>query len=297
MKIHFTAIIAAVVLILMAGCEGKSERIPSYIQIDSAVLSVTPTQGSNVHEIAAVQVYVNTEYLGTFEMPCKVPVLYEGKCKLTLIPAVRFNASRSKYDIYRSLALFDTTINLTPGSISLSPLPVFKFKTAATMVWVEDFEDKNSSLIKFYSDKGDTSFVVENVPFNLNGRFGGKTTCLKAVMKGSDTQRILDLASFKSFKGLPVDGTDVNLEFDLNSPVPVQVALVRTTNGGRQYVPYVIINPTESKWKHFNINLVFELATQPADLDIQILISPTKPAGTLSDQEIFIDNIRLNHLN
>lgn len=297
MRVWYAAGFLGILMMLLSGCEGKDERIPAYIQIDSAVLSVSPAQGSAVHEIAAVQVYVNTEYLGTFEMPCKVPVLYEGKCNFALIPCVRFNASRSKYDIYRNLAIFDTSIMLTPGKISLSPLPVFKFKSNAAMVWVEDFEDNNSSLINLFSADDDTSYVVQDQLFDLNQRFSGKTRCLKAIIKGADTQRIMDLASFKTFRGLPVDGTDVNLEFDINSPIPVQVAMIRTTNASKQYVPYVLLNPTDNKWKHFNINLVFELANQPADLDIQILISPTKPAGLLQDQTILIDNIRLSHLD
>lgn len=281
--------------LFLSGCEGKDEPIPAYLRIDSLALLTSAGQGSQVHEISTLHVYANGNYLGQFEIPCSVPVLAEGPCEFIMIPAARLNGSRNQYAILRNLQSFDTTISLKPGQVSSAGTPSFRFKSNTEFMWVEDFEDNNSSLIELFSSPGDTSYITTE-PFRLNGNFAGNTKCMKVVMSPADTAKIIDMASFRYFSNFPTDGSDVMLEFDVKSPLPVQVALIIKNSSGRNYRPYVYIVPTEGKWKRFYINLYYELYNQPPGTEAQLLFSPQKVAGIQGTQEIFFDNIRVSHL-
>jgi hypothetical protein len=279
----------------LTSCDKTIEPIPAYLRIDSFALKAAAAQGNNIHEISAVKLYVGNDFLGQFEIPCTIPVLQEGNLKVSMIPSVRLNGSRNQYISLNTLAVFDTVLTFKPGSITSAGTPSFKFKSNANVIWAEDFEGTNSTLIKFFSGKTDTTFV-SNEPFQLNGRFSSNTRCMKIIMPDADTAKVVDMASFGFFSSIPTDGSDVILEFDINTSIPVQMALIRKNSNGRLYLPYVVVFPTDKIWKRFYINLVYELINQPANTDIQILLSPQKQAETRGDQTILIDNIRLTHL-
>jgi len=288
-------IASAILLFALSGCDKTAEPIPAYLRIDSIALKTAVGQGNVIHEISAIKLYVGSDFLGQFEIPCTIPVLQEGNLKVSMIASVRLNGSKSQYISLNTLSVFDTSLNFKAGSITQAGIPLFKFKSNANVIWQEDFEGPNSTLIRLFSGKTDTSFI-NTESFNLNGHFGGNTRCMKVFITDADTAKVIDMASFGFFSSIPTDGSDVILEFDVNSSLPVQMALIRRNSNGTQYLPYVFILPTENKWKRFYINLVYELINQPSNTDIQILLSPQKLAETRGNQTALFDNIRLTYL-
>ncbi|NBP05615.1 MAG: hypothetical protein EBV15_05245 [Bacteroidetes bacterium] len=279
---------------LIAGCNKENEPIPSYIRIDSVSVKTTPSQGNNIHEISAVNVYVDEQFMGLFEIPCTIPVLFSGKHKLSIIPSVRLNGALNQHVIHRLFNRSDTTIDLSAGKITHAGNIILTYKNNTEFAWLEDFEDNNSSLIRLFSAAGDTSFITTE-PFSLKGRYAGNTRCMKVVIGAADTAKTVDMASFKYFGNLPFMGTDIMLEFDIKTPVPVQMAMIRKNSSGKLYLPYVYIFETDGSWKRFYINLIYELYNQPGDTEVQLMISPIKPAEIKTSQEIFIDNIRFSY--
>lgn len=281
-------------LFVIAGCDKVAEPIPSYIRIDSVNVSTTPAQGNNIQEISAVNVYVDEQFIGLFEIPCTIPVLFSGKHKLSVIPSVRLNGALNQHVINRLFNRTDTTLNLQQGKIINAGNVTLTYKSNIEFAWLEDFEDNNSSLIRLFSGAGDTSYIVSE-PFSLKGRYAGSTRCMKVVISAADTAKTVDMASFKYFGNLPLMGSDIIFEFDIKTPVPVQMAMVRKNSSGKQYLPYVYIFETGGEWKRFYINLIYELYNQPGDTEIQLMISPIKPAELKNSQEIFIDNLRFSY--
>lgn len=279
---------------LLSGCDRESETIPSYIRIDSVSVSTTLAQGNNIHEISAVNVYVDEQFIGLFEIPSTIPVLFSGRRKLSIIPSVRLNGAQNQHVIHRLFNRTDTFIDLEEGKITHAGNIRLTYKNNVEFPWLEDFEDNNSSLIRLFSGTGDTSYIVTE-PFSLKGRYLGNTRCMKVVMAAADTAKVIDMASFKYFGNLPFLGTDIMFEFDINTPVPVQMAMIRKNSSGKLYLPYVYIFETGNTWKRFYINLIYELYNQPGDTEIQLMISPMKPAELKTAQEIFIDNIRFSY--
>lgn len=287
-----TALLA--IICIFAGCDRETEPVPSYIRIDSVNVYANASQGNDIHDISAVNVYVDEQFLGLFEIPSTIPVLFTGKRKLSVIPSVRLNGSSNQHVIHRLFNRTDTVIDLTAGNITALGNLTFTYKNNAEFPWLEDFEDNNSSLVRLFSSAGDTSYIVTE-PFSLKGRFKSNTKCMKVVMSAADTAKTIDMASFKYFGNLPFMGTDIMFEFDIKTPIPVQMAMIRKNSSGKIYLPYVYIFETGGEWKRFYINLIYELYNQPADTEVQLMISPMKPAEIKNGQEIFIDNIRFSY--
>jgi hypothetical protein len=291
-RVFIPALLAA--LIFLSGCDRETEPIPSYIRIDSVSVKTLAGQGNPIHEISALNVFIDEQFIGVYEIPCTLPVLFTGKHKLSVIPSVRINGVVNQHVVHRLFKRADTTIDLMEGKITAAGNIILQYKDNIEFPWVEDFEDGNSELVRLYSAKGDTSYITTEA-FSLNGRYEGNTRCMKVVIAAADTAKTVDMASFKYFGNLPFMGTDIMLEFDIKTPVPVQVAMIRKNSSGKLYLPYVYLFETGGKWKRFYINLIYELYNQPADTEIQLLISPIKTEEIKTEQIILIDNIRFSY--
>jgi hypothetical protein len=278
-------------LSFMGSCQ-KSETgpIPSYLVIDSVGIEVGPEQGNSSHEIAAVEVYADQQFLGNFLLPARIPILKEGEVQLIINPVVRINGASSQYNTFRTLASADTVLRLV-ASKETALEPMFHFRSNAQIDWVEDFEDKSSTLVPLSIQKGDTAFMAKEW---IRGQ---ESWVYKAVFEDSDTTKNLDLGSFKSFIGWPKDGTAIFLEFDIRCDIPVQLALKRKALGTSSYVPYLLISKTNGSWKRFYCNLVYEVSGQSPDAEFQLLFSADKLFSETGIKGFAIDNIRLSYLN
>ena len=289
-------ILTCIVFTAITGCDKKSSQTPSFLVIDSCTVTVQTTQGNNIHEISALQVYANQEFLGLFELPAKIPVLKTGAVKFQFLPYVRLNGSKNQWAPHRCFVSNDTLLTLETLK-ETKHIPNFKFKESVVVRFEEDFNDGNSKMRAIPNlNKGDTLFVAER-PFDLNGRFASTNNAFVARFEDSDTSKFMDFGTFESFVNMPSDGRSVQFDFDINTLLPVQLSLIRTVSGGiPEVVPYLYINSTEGKWKRFYVDLVHELSGQSGSVSIQILFSANKPQGNISNREIWMDNLRLSYL-
>jgi len=296
MRLAFRLLVASCFfVVLLFSCKGKNEIIPAYIQIDSVSISATGLQGNNIHEINAVQLYVDGESLGVFELPAKVPALFSGKHQIALIAMTFINASKSQRAVYKPFLIADTTATLVAGKVTTFNNAVFKFRPSTAFLWTEDFEDGNSSLVSAHAEPLDSQ-IIRTVPYSLNGRFEGNTKALEITLKGADSVKYMDAISFNAFSGLSVNSTDFNLEFDIKSPVAIQIAIDRIDGPAHTYVPFLLIYPTANEWKRYYLNLVPEIYGQPASNSYKIYFTVLKPASYKNDVKVYLDNIRFCYL-
>lgn len=289
-----TLFILILIPVLFAACKGKNETIPSYLGIDSLSVKTYGIQGNHIQNLNAVFCYVDGDFLGLFEVPAKIPALYQGKHQITLMPAVFLNGSSSQRTVYPGLKILDTSISFTTGKTTMLSNVVFTYRGNTEFPWVEDFEDGNSTLVTTGTGKGDT-LLVANAPFVLNKRFGGQSKVQLLQLKATDTLKYVSLNSFNTFSNLPTDGTDIFLEFDVLSPVDIQLALQRNSSSGSEYVPYLVLYETQGNWKRFYVNLKYEIAGQPDANTYKVIFSLLQEAGS-GAIEVKLDNIRLHYL-
>lgn len=186
-------------------------------------------------------------------------------------------------------------MELVPGKVRNFNNGVYTFRSNCQFPWVEDFEDNNSSLITEHSSSGDTQKIV-SMAYDLDHRFAGMTKALELTMKGADTAKYLDLVSFNSFSGLPNDGSDIILEFDIKSEIDIEVALDRISGAQHEYVPYLVVYKSPDKWKRFYVNLISEISGKPATNKYRIYFTVNKASGITTDSKIWLDNIRVTYL-
>lgn len=283
-------------IFIFEGCETEKSFIPAYIKIDSVLVDAKSISGNNIQQITAIQLYQNNTFLGTYPIPSKIPVNAEGSNKFSFAPYVKMNGNNSQFAPYLSLKFQDTSLNVNRGSIT-EITPTFKYRETAKILWQEDFEDISSTLVPVAVAKGDTTFM-DLRDFDLADRFKGKSKVFVAKFQDVDSFKSMDLASFTTFKNIPVDGTDIYLEFDIKTDLPLQVALRRNSpTKGLEFVNYLLINPTKGSWKRFYIDLVYETQGQPVGTTFEIFFSTDKAKDFTGSHEILFDNLRLSHLN
>ncbi len=297
MRKHFLLLsLLSFFVFIFEGCETEKSFIPAYVKIDSVSVDAFSVGGNNIQQITAFQLYQNQNFLGTYPIPSKIPIDGQGKNNYSFAPYIKLNGNSAQFSPYLSLQFFDTQLTVNRGSV-LECTPSFKYRSTAKILWQEDFEDASSTLVPVSVNKGDTTFMDDR-SFDLNGRFKGQSKVFVAKFKQIDSLRKMDLASFTTFKNIPVDGTDVYLEFDIKTDLPVQIFLKRTSaSKGTEFVPYLLVNPTKESWKRFYVDLVYETQGQPAGTNIDIYFSFDKSANFTGNHEILFDNIRLSHLS
>ncbi len=294
-RLSYQLILFILLVLSFSSCEKKSNQTPSFLRIDSINVDVPVSQGNNIHEISALQVYANGDFIGLFELPLNIPILKTGKIKFQFIPYVKLNGSKNQWAPHRCFTSKDTLLELIQLKTA-SITPTFFFKDNVIVRFEEDFNDGNSKMKAVILNKGDSIFV-ETRFFNLNGRFESNTPVFVARFNDQDTANYMDFGTFESFPNMPTDGKSVQFDFDIKSDLPVQLSIVRTVSGGiSEVVPYLYINSTEGKWKRFYVDLVHELSGQLGTVSIQLLFSANKPAGKLVNREICLDNLRLSYL-
>ncbi len=283
-------------IFILDGCKSSTNEIPGYLDIDSVNVSAQTGQGNNIHQITAVQVYANSEFLGLFELPCKVPVLKSGKIRIECYPYVKLNGKNNQWTPYRVLKTSDTLLNFLPQQHTVYN-PTFNFRTETYIRLEEDFSDGNSKLIPVPKLALGDTVAVEERSFDLAGKFQiDNNKVYVAKFENTDTAKYMDIATFDTYNSIPTDGRSIQFEYDINADLPVQLSLIRTINGVSELVPFLYMPATGNKWKRFYVDLSPEIAGFDATLSIQILFSINKPPGFINNREILIDNLRLSYL-
>lgn len=292
----FVVLLLFCIVAINPACKSRDEGIPSRISLDSIDLNIDPANGNEIHQIAGVQVFANQELIGNFQLPCKVPIDKIGKVQIDIYPLVFINGSSSNLTLYTPLEGFRDTFNLEAGKTT-AVVPKFKHRSAIVVKWKEDFEGSNSTLVPISPSPfpGDTAGVVSK-PFDLAGKFSGSSRVYRFCFENIDTAKYFDAGSFLEFSDLPTNGGGVFFEFDIKTELPVQLAIKRRNPTSTELVPYMVINPTGGNWKRFYVNLVYELANQPANTSIRLFFDVNKPANSVAGREILFDNLRLSYL-
>jgi len=140
MKYFHSLLLLLLVAFVITSCN-PDEREPAYLIINSVSVSSNPqTQGSNCSNVKDVWVYVDNQYLGTYQLPARIPVLEEGTKNVILRAGILENgisATHSAYPLYKS----DTrSINFIPGQETTIDTFNVAYFPALIYTWYEDFE-------------------------------------------------------------------------------------------------------------------------------------------------------------
>lgn len=198
-RLFFIILLFAVGSLLSSGCkkfEGEV-TVPAYLQLDRIVVEEQPSgapapnePGWYTYDINAAQLIAYFDgdaeetNLGTFELPCKIPVLHEGPIRyLTVVPVVKQNgisATRIQYPFFQTKDYEGLVLN--PDKVThVGRADVISTADGNDTLWTVPVNYYGTSIIgeKFYENfelpKTDIGFDVAKVQWIANDEAGARS--------------------------------------------------------------------------------------------------------------------------
>ena len=267
----------------------KNNPLPVWLEINKWTLTSNGAAGINdpgalSHNFSDVWIYIDGKVIGVFELPCKIPVLVSGNCKVVLYPAIKNNGMASTKKIYPFVEPFETTLDLKEGE-TYTFNPVTKYFTN-TQFTIENFETNSISYVKdaSISSPNLNLVVVPNGPWGSYGQLA--ITSADSLWVGVSGPMFL-----------PKSGAEVYLEFDYKNTNSILTGLLEIQLGGAviDHGGYTASRQkTDLQWKKIYLDLKEVVSNTPNGYQyrqyLRMLLDPS-----LSSSEVSIDNIKVVH--
>lgn len=262
---------------IILSCNKEKNAIPSYLKIDSVTVKPLQPQGSLSSGISDAWIYIDNNYLGTFELPVEIPVLANGKHSVTVKPGIKVNGIsyfRTEYPFYTA---WQNEINFIPDQI-ISIFPITEYNKKSTFAWSEDFEGISVSFVK--ASDSDTIIKMTSEKTMV---FEGSGSGL-AIMDPAHPR--LDITSASLFH---VNSEKIFLEFNYRSEVTFEVGISGFSNSNSSY-SIAGIYPAYT-WKKMYVNIKLALNTVQAN-SFKIYFK-ARHNTSFPSSKVQLDNIKL----
>lgn len=279
-KTLFIALFASVIFISSCSIIEPAGPSPTYLEIDSIrVTSDFAVSGSNSSQITDAWVIVDGVYLGTFPIPCKIPIADGGQHSITIRAGIVENGISSLRTSYVKYTSFDTIMTMNVGQ-SYKVLPKVAYNSFNTYPNMEDFEDASLELVGTTNGNTLLSIITAPDPNVFEGNTG-KATLI-------DTSTVLEIASVIPFT-LPLNSLTY-IELNYKSEIDFTIgAFITTTSILKQDLLNI---RASSEWKKIYIN-VNDLGGVINDgTSYKFYIHAEKPSGLVS-ANLYFDNFKV----
>ena len=289
-KLLLNTLLISLTIAITVSCEPKNDEnlVPSYLKIDKINLTSTELQGSNSSNITDAWVYLDETLIGSFELPCTVPILSNGKQTITIRPGIKLNGisnTRAVYPFYKEIK---QEINLVRDSVTdLTPTTTYEDKTE--FPWLEGFEFSEITLDT--TAKSTVGITRTNDPAQIFIESGNLFSGLVTMAQDS---AIFESVTKDHFE-FPENGGYVFLEINYKINHPLVVGVFYTTGDRRLQRPMVTLNKTD-EWKKIYINLTVVKYDTPSAEDFQIFIGAQKE-NDIEEATFLLDNLKLVRFN
>jgi hypothetical protein len=120
---------------------GADDEIPtpSYLSIQPFEFVTKTNEGTARQRIIDGWVYVNGEYVGAYELPATIPVIFEGKCEIQIFPGYRKDGKINAPNIYPLGNIYKDSILLVQKD-TLTIKPITGYVDGILVPFNEDFE-------------------------------------------------------------------------------------------------------------------------------------------------------------
>lgn len=285
MKTTSNLLLFFIVIIGIAACNPE-ESEPAYLVINKVNVSSNPaTQGSNSSNVKDVWVYVDNQYLGTYQLPARIPVLESGNKSVILRAGILENGISATHSAYPLYTANTRTIDFMPGQESIVDTFNVAYFPAIQFTWYEDFE--KDAIGGGFSLSPEPSNNLAPLTTDSIDVFEG-VRCLKLKVDG--TNYISDIETNGDGYVL-YRGKDIYLEMNYKCDHEFTVGLRGMLANDKRNIPVLLFNPS-STWKKTYINLS-KFVNSNYDVPkfkVYFYLS-TAPGG--SEATVYLDNLKL----
>lgn len=269
-------LVILIVLLAPFACVKKSAT-PAYLRIENPTLSSNyATEGSNSNKILDAWVYVNSQPIGAYSLPCTIPIIAEGKTEILISPGILKNGianTRIDYPYYQSYKTSINAVGLHTDTIH----PSFKYVANAIFKILDDFETGSV----FVKNMGDTSIMRTT---NLSDAFEGLSSGVITFDATHDTCEIINQDAITYTRG-----EKVYVEMNYKNDMPITIGFEYTVGTTKTKYWAVTLNP-KSTWNKVYIDLSDHINTISAN-SFKLLMRCGRPTGSTFAQAYF-DNIK-----
>lgn len=275
------------ILVFVAACNAinPEEEIPAYIEINTMnVSSNYVTQGTNSSKITDVWVYADNEYIGTYELPARFPILLSGKRKITFGAGIEANGIASTSEFYPLYKFYDAELDLVPGQITKVDTVTVNYFPALIYTWYEDFESDTSGggISLDTTGSSEANILTEAVEV-----FEGQRSLKMQVNTTTDYLECVSVGDgFTLLKG-----KNSYLEMNYKCDQPFNMGLIAITSSGQYTFPVISINP-KTDWNKIYIRLGPYVNANGSALKFKVIFGMQLAAGA-TEGTAYIDNLKL----
>lgn len=275
-------------LLSLGACNfiNPKEQVPTYIQLDAFEYSNPDSNftGSSTHNIPSAWIYADDQSVGTFDLPCIVPVMMNKTSKIKIVPAV-YNQGMKGYVIQYPFYEFDsTTLVFNPGKVQhyspktryLRSLKLSNFKLNI------NFEEG----LLFRNVGSDGNMELTKDPSKV---ITGNASGLISLDQNKKFSALISTSYFE------YNENNCYLEFDYKCSIPFQIGLQAEDNEGKTTSAYLMgVNPTENPNKIYLNLSTFILSNKRFNKFYIIMRSDVRDfEGKYKEGFVVIDNLKI----
>lgn len=281
LSLKLIVFLAAPVLLNSCDVINPAEPVPAYIKLDSSSFETSYVdEGSNLNSFVDGWIYVDGNYLGTYEYPFTIPVIGEGQHKISVRAGILKNGISGSRAAYPKTSTFDTIVNLQPNQINIIN-PTVKYLDGIVFAQMEDFDDGSLTLVPTGTNSATLNITSANDPNALEGNSG------HVVM--DITHPDFEFASANAFY-LPIS-TESYVELNYKCTQEFSLGVFVTTISGVVQSSVLNLRPT-STWKKVYVNLNEGEAIFNNAIEYKIYLKSRLTQGS-SSADIYLDNLKV----
>jgi hypothetical protein len=277
----FLLLVLLVSLFLPSSCK-KYQPADATFFIRASKVSVSPVYdgGSTSNKITDLWLYVNGKYQGAYPVGNLMPIISNNSpVRLNIFAGITNNGiadTRIFYPFYDFLTI-DT---LVENGKTIERSFIFKYKSATTFTWTENFDNGISSTLQ---RSGTSIFTVKSI--SNSDAFENRSL---EVDLNTDTMSA-QLESSNSYY-LPQSSSNVYLELNYKCDAAFTVGLIGDDGSPR---PALVVN-AQPNWNKIHIQLSTAVSSQPPSLKFKVYFLFLKT--DTETRRFFLDNIKLLYL-
>lgn len=263
-----------------------SEPIPTYLQLDEFTFSNPDSNftGSSSHQIPSARVSVDDVAIGTFDLPCTVPILLTKSSLVAIAPFVSNQGLKSYVFNYPMYQRDTTTLYLNPGNVQRYT-PKTRYRSD---IRSNDFKLKiNFEEGLFFKNlSGDTTILLEKDASKvMEGAYCG-AMYLQAPQKISESITT-------TFFGYT--SNSCYLEFNYRCDMPFQIGLQAEDADGKTYGEYLAGYYPKDTWGkiYMDLSTFVKSNSSYSKFFIKVRTNLNEFDGKYTGGFVLLDNIKV----